>query len=66
MHCDKSISSSRVGSGAGLYLVVDGDAVGPADAGVDQDGPLRAVLARALDARVLSPLRPEQVAARRQ
>lgn len=46
-----------------LHLIVNGDAIGPADADVDQDRPLRAVKTRLLDTRVLAPLGPEQVAA---
>lgn len=47
-----------------MYLIVDGDAVGPADTAVHQDGPLGAVQARPLDTGILAPLGPEQVAAR--
>lgn len=47
------------------HLVVDGDAVGPADADVDQDGAVGAVQAGALDAGVLAPLGPEQVPEKR-
>lgn len=43
------------------HRVVDGDAVGPADADVDQDGPLGAVQPGALDSGILAPLGPEQV-----
>lgn len=44
-----------------LYLIVHRNPVGPTDADVDQHHPLGAVQARALNAGVLPPLRPEQV-----
>lgn len=47
-----------------MYLIVDGDAIGPADTDVDEDGSLRSIQARAFDAGILAPLCPEQVAAR--
>lgn len=48
-------------TGSPAHLVVHGDAVGPADANVDQHNTLGAVQARSLDAGILPPLRPEQV-----
>ena len=42
-------------------LIVDGDAVGPADADIDHDQSLGSVQPGALDARVLTPLSPEQI-----
>lgn len=44
-----------------LHLIVDGDPIWPADADVDQDGPLRAIQAGTLNTGVLAPLGPEQV-----
>lgn len=47
---------------AGLsHLIVDGDAIWPADADVDQNGPLGAVQAGTLNTGVLAPFSPEQV-----
>lgn len=45
------------------HLVVDRYPIGPTDADVHQHHPLRPVQARAFDAGVLSPLRPEQIPA---
>ena len=45
-----------------LHLVVNGDTVGPADTGIDQNGPLRAVQTRPFNTGVLAPFCPEQVA----
>lgn len=42
-------------------LVVHRDAVGPADADINQHHPLSAIQPRPLDTRVLAPLGPEQV-----
>lgn len=46
-----------------LYLIVDGDTIGPANTDIDQDGPLRTIQPRPLDTGILTPLCPEQVAA---
>lgn len=46
-----------------LHLVVNGDTIGPADTGIDQDSPLSAIKARPFNTRILAPLCPEQVAA---
>lgn len=45
------------------HLIVNGDAIRPADADVDQNNPLGAVQSRALDAGILTPLCPEQISA---
>lgn len=45
------------------HLIVDGDPIWPADAHVDNDQPLGAIQARALNTRVLTPLCPEQIPA---
>lgn len=47
------------------HLVVDGDPIRPTDAHIDQDQPLGAVQARALNTGVLTPLSPEQIPAHR-
>lgn len=45
-----------------MYLIVNGDTIGPADTDIDQDSPLRAIQTRPFNTRVLAPLCPEQVA----
>lgn len=45
-----------------LYLIVNGDTIGPADTDIDQDSPLRAIQTRPFNTGILTPLRPEQVA----
>lgn len=48
----------------GPNLVVDGDAVGPTDADIDEDQSLGSIQPRALDTGVLTPLSPEEIPAR--
>ncbi len=45
--------------------MVDGDVVGPADANLDDRGPVAAVHAGHLDARVIAPVRVHDPAARK-
>lgn len=51
------------GAGHSSYLVVNRNAVGPTDADVDEDQPLASIQPGALNTRVLTPLRPEQIPA---
>lgn len=44
-----------------VHLIVDGDAIWPANADVDQDGPVGAIQTGTLNTGVLAPLSPEQV-----
>ena len=59
----QSAGSAYLAPGLSLHpnLIVHGDAVGPADADVNQQHPLTAIQPRPLDPRVLAPLSPEQV-----
>lgn len=42
-------------------LVINGDAIGPADADIDKNYSLRTIQTRSFNTRILTPLRPEQI-----